>query len=323
MNQNQNSFRTHNQKYNAQRKARKRGCFLAMVIFIISCAIAWLFLAETLTNTLPITKSSDLYKISQDLSINSANAVLIDLKSGKVLFDKNSTTRMYPASMTKIMTAIIVLERTSDLNEKVLLNKEMFHTLYNENASMAGFLPGERVSIIDLLNGLLLPSGAECAVGLSEYIAGSEDDFVSLMNEKAKEIGMNDSHFTNTTGLHNKNHYSTAMDIAVLLKYALNNDTFYKIFTSAQHSTMSTNRHDDGITYYSTLFSRIESPDFSGGSILGGKTGYTPEAGQCLASLAVKNNKYYILVTSGADGDSRTQKLHIDDAFKIYGAIHR
>lgn len=326
MNQKQKVSIVQTKGYNKRKRKTK---YLAIIIFFtIFCIAIWRFFTKILTNgyiqnVLPFTESADLYKVPSSLNINSSNALLIDLESEKILFDKNSTKDIYPASMTKIMTAVTVLEHVKDLNEKVILNKEMFNSLYYENASMAGFLPGEDVSVIDLLYGLLLPSGGECAVGLAEYVSDSESDFVDLMNKKAQEIGMNDSHFTNTTGLHDENHYTTAKDMATLLKYALNNDMFYKIFTSSRHSSSSTNKHEGGITYYSTLFSRIENSNLKGGYILGGKTGYTPEAGQCLASLAIKDGKYYILVTAGANGDNKTQKLHIDDAFKIYSAINK
>lgn len=328
MNQKQNLSIVQTRGYN-KRKRKNKIKYLSIIIFLAIFGIAiWHYFFKILINVgrqevLPITESTDLYKVSSSLNINSSNALLIDLESEKILFDKNSTRAIYPASMTKIMTAITVLEHVKDLNEKVILNKEMFNSLYYENASMAGFSPGEGVSVIDLLYGLLLPSGGECAVGLAEYVSDSESSFVSLMNKKAQEIGMSNSHFTNTTGLHDENHYTTAKDMAILLKYALSNDMFYKIFTSNRHSSSSTNKHEGGITYYSTLFSRIGNSNFKGGSILGGKTGYTPEAGQCLASLAIKDGKYYILVTAGANGDNKTQKLHIDDAFTIYSAVHK
>ena len=255
------------------------------------------------------------------LQLNSTNAVLLDMESGTILFDKNGTEKMYPASMTKILTAIVALEHISDLNVKIMLNETIFKPVYNADATTAGYLPGEQVRAVDLLYGLLLPSGAECAVGLAEYVAGSESAFVEMMNDKAGEIGMSDSCFTNATGLHDKNHYSTAMDIANLFKYALANDDFYTIISSSRYSAPATNRHSGGITFNSSFFSRIAGSAFDGGQILGGKTGYTSEAGQCLASIAVKNGSKYILVTSGAPGDNQKEKQHIDDAFTVYNAI--
>lgn len=261
------------------------------------------------------------YEVAPDLQINSSNAVLISLKDEIVLFDKGCTTKIYPASMTKIMTAVVALENLNDLNESIMLKEEMYSGIYKANAMTAGFLPNEEVSAIDLLYGLLLPSGAECAVGLAEYVAGSESAFVDLMNDKAQELGMNSTHFVNAIGLHDAKHYSTVWDISVLLRYALKNDIFYEIFTAARHSSQPTNLHEDGITYYSTLFSSMGNSDYANCSILGGKTGYTDEAGQCLASLAEKNGTRYILVTCGAPGDKKTQNLHIEDAFSVYAAI--
>jgi len=260
-------------------------------------------------------------QFSTSAQLNSANAILIDRDSWAVLFDRHGTEKMYPASMTKILTAVVAIEHISDLETMIVLNETIFQPIYNADAVTAGFLPGESVRAVDLLYGLLLPSGAECAVGLAEYVAGSEGLFVGMMNEKAREIGMTDSHFTNATGLHDENHYSTAMDMATLLHYALANDMFYSIITSPRYAVPSTDRHSDGITFHSTFFSRITSPAFDGGSILGGKTGFTNEAGQCLASFAEKQGKNYILVTAGAAGNNQTQTLHIDDAFAIYSAI--
>lgn len=265
--------------------------------------------------------ASNVHRIVPAFHLNSQNAYLVDLENGSVLFEQNAGDKMYPASMTKIMTAIVVLEHCKDLDGEVLLGEAMFQTFYTANAATAGFLPGESVCITDLLYGLLLPSGAECAVGLAEYVAGSEDALTELMNAKARELGMNDTHFANSTGLHDRRHYSTVKDIAVLLEYALQNDTFYEMFTTAWHATQPTNLHSDGITYYSTLFANMDSAGFDGGAILGGKTGYTDEAGQCLASLAEKNGRRYILVTCGAPGDRMTQRLHIDDAVAVYAAI--
>ncbi len=251
----------------------------------------------------------------------SKSAVLVRLEDQKILLEKNSDKIIYPASLTKIMTAIVAIENMKDLNETILLSSDLFPSLYEEDASMAGFLPMEAVRAIDLLYGVLLPSGAECCLGLADFISGSEDDFVNLMNDKAAALGMTSTHFTNSTGLNNSNHYTTAKDLSKLLLYALQNGTFREIFTSQKHSTASTKLHPDGITVYSTLFHKITDPNFSGGSILGGKTGYTSKAGLCLATLAQKYGKEYILVTAGADGNHDTEQYNISDALRIYTSI--
>ena len=296
--------------------------FAGYTIIILLCvAISFLGFFHFSTSKDTQTDNYTGYGVASGLRINSSNAILMDLEDGKILFNKGGTAKIYPASMTKIMTAVVVLENLNDLNESITLNQEMYSDIYKANAITAGFLPNEEVRVIDLLYGLLLPSGAECAIGLAEHVAGSERAFAILMNDKAQELGMNGTHFVNATGLHDTKHYSTAMDISVLLRYALRNDIFSEIFTTTRYSSQSTNLHEGGITYYSTLFSKIDSADFGCGSILGGKTGYTDEAGLCLASLAEKDGERFILVTCGAPDDYKTQKLHIDDAFKVYTAI--
>ncbi|MDR1961480.1 MAG: VanZ family protein [Gracilibacteraceae bacterium] len=255
--------------------------------------------------------------------IASTQAFLIrlDQDGSEIILDKGGNERIYPASMTKIMTAVVALEHIKNLDVKISLDEKLFATIRAADSSVAGFLPGEKVRALDLLYGLMLPSGAECAMGLAEYTAWSESAFVDLMNEKAGRLGMNDTHFTNAVGLHDQNHYSTAKDIAALVEYAIKNDVFYRIFTAEKYSAGPTNLHADGIIFYSTLFSKMKRATFAGGVILGGKTGYTGEAGQCLASLAEKNGERFILVTCGAPGDNQTQILHIEDARKIFGAI--
>lgn len=186
---------------------------------------------------------------------------------------------------------------------------------------MAGFLPGEQVRAIDLLYGAMLPSGAECCIALADHIAGSERDFVKLMNQKAEAIGMNNTHFENATGLHDENHYTTVEDLAVLLMNALRNDTFRKIFTTFRHSTPPTDKHPDGITFYNTMYERLDDQNIIDGQILGGKTGYTDKAGLCLASLAKVGMQEYILITAGAKGNHDSEQYNITDALAVYNSI--
>ena len=250
--------------------------------------------------------------------INSSYAVLMQADSGKVVGDINGETQMYPASMTKIMTAIVAIENLKDLNQEITLTNEMVADLYAQDATQAGFQPGETVQAIDLLYGVLLPSGAECCIALADTIAGSETGFVELMNQKAEKLGLENTHFCNTTGLHADDHYSSAKDIADLLRYALKNRTFREIIESPYHSTPGTNVHPDGITFYSTMFKNLSDTEVIDGQIMGGKTGFTSEAGCCLASFAEIDDIEYILVTAGA---YQAGTPHIDDAVKLYNRL--
>ncbi|WP_246280997.1 D-alanyl-D-alanine carboxypeptidase family protein [Saccharibacillus qingshengii] len=251
----------------------------------------------------------------------SSNAILIDLGNGEVQLKKNINQKVYPASMTKMMTVLVALENLSDPQKKVTLPASIFPDLKKQGASMAGFLPGEKVKGIDLLYGSMLPSGADASIGLAYAISGSEAAFVKKMNAKAKKLGMKHTHFTNVTGLHNANHYTTVKDMSVLMKAALKNSTFRKLMTTHKYSTAPTNLHPNGITVRSTLSESAPTLNFKGGRILGGKTGYTRAAGLCLASLAVKNGREYMLVTAGADGSPWSKPYHIQDALNVYPKI--
>jgi D-alanyl-D-alanine carboxypeptidase (penicillin-binding protein 5/6) len=234
---------------------------------------------------------------------------------------KNSEEKIYPASLTKMMTAIVAIENLPDMQKKIKLHNSMFQNLDKADATMAGFQPDEQVRAIDLLYGVVLPSGAECCIGLADQIAGSEQGFVRLMNQKAANLGMNNTHFENATGLHNENHYTTVKDLAILLSYALQNNTFREIFTSSRHTTYSTNKHPGGITFYSTMFENLSTPGVTKGEILGGKTGYTDEAGLCLASLGKISNQEYILITAGAKGNHKSEQYNIADALTVYNSL--
>lgn len=265
---------------------------------------------ETTTTTAEIDVDFD------HLDLDSETILLSDLE-GNEYFSKNQNEIMYPASLTKIMTAIVALESIDDIDEKVIITGDIYNQVVAENGSTAGFIAYEQVSYRDLLYGAVLSSGAECCLTLANYIAGCEWNYVQLMNEKADELGLENTHFKNVCGFHDSEHYSTAADMASLLQYALENDTFYEIFTSQSYYT-ETDERPDGITLQSTMFSEMDSSDITGGKILGGKTGFTDEAGLCLASLAEIDGKLYTLVTAGAPGSHNTEPMHINDAKKLY-----
>ncbi len=294
------------------RKVKKKKSGMRILVVLMMMAVIAVFVYKIAPNP---TVSIALDKL------NSPNAILVRLKDHTTLLDKNSGVKIYPASLTKIMTAIVALENIHDLKEEIKLTNSTFRGLYEADASMAGFQPGEQVRALDLLYGVLLPSGAECCVGLANRVAGSQQNFVKMMNAKATKLGMKNTHFENVTGLQNENHYTTVADLAILLSYSLKNDTFREIFTSARYSTKPTNKHTDGITFNSTMFEKLSNKKITGGEILGGKTGYTSAAGLCLASLSKVGNQEYVFVTAGAKGDSHSEQFNITDAIAVYSSI--
>lgn len=318
-------------------RKKKSGClfvFLIAIVFVAVFKFGPSILSDlskkgtdAVNTTHSVASGSSLASIPQSseipVSIDMGNlhspcAILVRLSDKAVLMKKRSDEKIYPASLTKMMTAIVAIENLPDLQKKIYLSPSIFQPLYKADASRAGFLPGEKVRAIDLLYGALLPSGAECCVGLADEVSGSEQDFVKQINRKAETLGMNNTHFANSTGLQNENHYTTVKDLSLLLDYALQNKTFREIFISSRYSTEATNKHPDGITFHSTLSHSLKDQTLPGGEILGGKTGYTDEAGLCLASLARVDGKDYILVTAGAKGNHKTEQYDIDDAREVY-----
>ena len=257
----------------------------------------------------------------QQRQISSPYAILYDCTDNEILFSESADEQAYPASLTKIMTTIVALENIRDLHGKATIQPEVCENLRKANASVAGFLPNETVTVQDLLYGTMLPSGADAAITLAQVIAGSEKQFVDMMNQKAQELGMRNTVFQNCTGLHQQGHVSTARDMMKLLQYAWEQKTFRKIFTAQTYTVRSTQKHPSGLTISSTLFDQLDTAVSDGIQILGGKTGYTEQAGLCLASAAEKDGKEYLLVTMGAPGDHTTPPYHINDAIFIYQNI--
>jgi len=277
----------------------------------------------TSTPTPTPTPTPIQYKMDFGAELYSPHILLLRLSDGMDLIYKvgNSVQKVYPASITKIMTALVALEYLEDLGERITLSGGMFAYLEEEKASIAGYRAGEQVPALDLLYGLLLPSGAECGIGLAEYIAGSEEKFVELMNIKAWRLGMSNTRFCNTSGLHDYGHYTCTKDIAVLLRCAIQNDTLRTILCTAEYVTQPTNLRSEGLHLKNTMFNAIDDPIFLHGQILGGKTGFTDEAGQCLASFAEVYGEVFMLITCGAQGRQVRQQWHVEDALAIYGAI--
>lgn len=238
---------------------------------------------------------------TQDIpASNDANgAIIVSLATHEVVAARNANERFYPASTTKIMTLLVAAENITDFNDTFTMTFDITDPLFREDASVAGFLSGEAVSMTDLLYGSILPSGADAAVGLAVKIAGSEKAFAELMNKKAKELGLKNTHFVNVTGLFDKNHYSSPYDMAVILETALKYPICKKILSTYQYTTKPTAQHPDGIPMSATLFDYMYGSEPETATISGGKTGFVNEAGYCLATYGSNNTtgNEYIVVT--------------------------
>lgn len=266
-----------------------------------------------ITMTYPV-KAADYASITSD-KVKSAYVSLVDIDKHEIIAGREYDARIYPASMTKVMTLIIAVENIENMNNTFTMTTEIIDPLVQENASRAGFDPGETVNAADLLYGLILPSGADAAQALATMVSGSETEFVKMMNAKCRALGLSKTHFVNTSGLHDENQYSTPIEIGMIMEYAMQNEICAKVLSTYQYTTAATPQHPDGIELTSTMFSRMYGDEAEGVQIVAGKTGYTVEAGNCLVSYAVKDNRHYICVTAGG-----TNKWHsIFDDIELYG----
>ena len=247
-----------------------------------------------------------------ELNISSESAILYNLDSGEVLYEKNSDEVRQIASLTKIMTALVTIENVDNLDKQVILTKEDFAGLIEANAVQAGFTNGEVVTYKDLLFALLLPSGADAAKAIARNVGGSEENFINKMNEKAKELNLKNTKFSTVIGLDDKNNYSTAKEVSIIFKEALKNKTFKEIITTKEYQTS-----DGKLTFKSTIQSNAKRYEIDIPYVLGGKTGTTNGAGLCLATIAKANDVNYMLVTLGALYDKKAPH-NIEDAKIVY-----
>ena len=248
------------------------------------------------------------------LELNSKNAVLYNLNENKVVYEMNKDEKTNIASLPKIMTTLVAIEHIKDYNLTVTIKSSMFTGLKEANAAVIGLRVGQVVTYNDLLYGMFVASGADATRALVISIAGSESEFVKIMNQKAKDLGLKNTKFSDTTGLDEANQYSTVDDVATVLKEALNNSKFKELFT-AQSYTLS----NKAITVYSTLRKTAGLYNYDVSYIEGAKTGYNYYSGKCLASVAYdkENDIRYLLVTTKASTDI-SDAYHIKDAVLVY-----
>lgn len=223
----------------------------------------------------------------------SPNVLIYDLTDNEILYKKNSDKKTNIASLTKIMTTITAIEKIDDLNDTVTFKEEMLSGLPSD-ASLANLVVGDNYTYEDLLYASILPSGADATQALAISLSGSVSKFVNDMNDLAKKIGLNNSHFVNVTGLDIENHYSTLDDILKLLKYSLNNNLFETIYKTKEH-TLTT-----GLLVESTIKKYNKFMNLDTSRIVGSKTGNTNIAGLCMSQLFVSDNHEIISITTGA-----------------------
>ncbi len=262
-----------------------------------------------------ILNTSNAYAAEPNILCKSA--VLIDASTGTILSQKNADQKMYPASLTKIMTAILVIEM-GNMSDVIKVDDD---TPYEISGSHIALEAGEIMTMKDMLYALMLPSANDAALALAKHYGKSEKEFVKLMNDKAKELGAYNTHFANPHGLHDDNHYTTAADLALITRYAMKNETFRKIVQTERYEIPPTNKKNE--TRYFTNLNKLiynsgSNQIYVDGAYIspkyeyatGVKTGYTPEAGNTLVASAEKNGTELIAVVMNGVSLEMYQDAH-------------
>lgn len=267
------------------------------------------------------TATTDTIQLGEELP--STYAVLIDLDTYEILAEKDANTVIYPASMTKILTVLVAAEAVTeaDLDDTFTMTREITDYCYVNGCSVVGLMVDETVSVRELFYGTILPSGADAAVGLATYVAGSQDAFVDMMNDKLEELGLSDTaHFTNCVGLFDEAHACTVTDMAAILEAAMNNDLCREVLGAHTYETVPTSDHPEGQILSNWFLRRIEDKDTGGLTVMGAKTGYVVQSGNCAASWAQDSSGHrYLCVT--ADASSAWQAIYDHaELYKTYCA---
>lgn len=231
-------------------------------------------------------------------SVGSPAAILIEANSGKVLYEKNADQIMYPASTTKILTAILTIENC-DLDEIVTVNYNAISSIPS-GYSIADLKADEEISVENLLDVMLVHSANDAANVLAMYVGGSIESFVAMMNAKALELGCTNTHFTNPYGKQDEEHYSTARDLAIIAQYCMQNDTFRSFVSQTTSNIPATNKHE-ARTFTNTNDMLLATSRYYYEYTIGIKTGYTSEAKNCLIAASNKDNFEVISVVLGAE----------------------
>ena len=298
---------------------------LIFVCVVLSVGVIFLFKREVVTE-LAFSNPVEANQMSHEQvqikgKVNSRTVLLKNLDTNEVILEKNTDKKVAIASLTKLMTVYLLIQQTDNLADPVSISQRTLDDLVVEGASLSGYLAEDTLTIQDLAYGVVLASGGDAAVTAAEYVSGSESAFVALMNQTAESMGMNDTHFMNPTGLDEKDHYSTVKDLMIFMDVALKNTVFTTILTTTQYESSPTPYAPEGYYLESTLLKDSADLSLTNGQILGGKTGYTEKAGQCLISLAEVKGQRYLLITTGANGNALTEQLSVVDARNIFQSI--
>lgn len=267
-----------------------------------------------------VTETAQTVQLGEELP--SAYAIVVDLDQNAIIAEKDAYASISPASMTKILTLLVAAEHVTNLDDTFTMTIDITDYCYVNDCSVVGLSVGETVTVRELLYGTILPSGADAALGLATYVAGSQEAFVALMNEKLEELGLSETaHFTNCIGLYDPEHFCTVYDMAMILKAAMDNELCRQVLDARTYETVPTEEHPDGQVLSNWFLRRIEDKDTGGLDVIAAKTGYVSQSGNCAASCAqAPDGSRYICVTGNAYSSWRAIYDHAE-LYKTYCAV--
>lgn len=256
--------------------------------------------AESALTAFAVHTTPDTRILSDELE--SQYAVLIDAGTGDVMAEKNSDVKMYPASMTKLLTLLVASEHITDTGDVFTMTRSIADYCFINKCSVVGYEVGEKIPIDELFYGCILCSGADASLALAEISAGSQDTFVDWMNVKARDLRLSDTaHFTNCVGVFDEEHCCTVRDIALIMKAVLEDDFCRTIVSTPVYMSAPTAEHPQGQVLSNWFVRRMNNQDTGGVVVEGGKTGYVPESGNCAASCGEDDGgRHYLCVTGNA-----------------------
>ena len=286
-------------------------------IFLISILILAITILTSFTPVLAVNENNTEESIPK---VYSEAAILMDDNTGKILYDKDANVRKYPASTTKILTAILAIENCN-LDDKVIVDYDSI-MIVPSGYTVAALQVGEELTVKQLLQVLLIHSANDAANVLAKHVAGSIENFANMMNSKATEIGCKSSNFTNPSGKHDENHYSTAYDLALIMKYCMKNETFREIAASKSCIIPQTNKYSERIFTNTNELLVVDTREISSNYYypyaIAGKTGYTSEAKNCLVSMAKKDDLTLICVVLGGVRTDEGLSARFTDTKELY-----
>lgn len=250
---------------------------------------------------------------ADELNLNSEAAILVEVSTGRILYEKNSTKQMYPASTTKVLTAILVIENC-ELDEIVTVRESSLSNIPSGYVT-CNLQVGEQLSVKDLLYALMIPSANDAAYVLAEYVAGSVEEFSVMMNDKARQLGCKTTHFVNPNGIHEDSHYSSAYDLYLIADYAMKNEFFRTLVATTEYTLPATEKYpnEDRVLETTNELLNENSRKYFYKNAIGIKTGYTSKAGNCLIGGTSRDGLEFIaVVLNGGTTNEGLNSRYVD-----------